>query len=358
MECLNEIIGIIEAECACITEGLDPQEILALKVSKSGLYLDDVEGGISLRALQGLDSCRNLAEMSFKARSAAAKKIYADLLAAISKKYNTGKAAYVGGVGRPSYTGNLNVSSRYQYVKLTPKELSDAVIKVTGIRLILDSAITTTVKIFSVLEGDNQGTEVFSAEVTTIANVYSPVTVPALGLSLPLRLNNQNLEYYVVWDRGLAGTVKPKDLKLTCNCPSGIGYEPFFDAKGGELNDLDALQGGNTSKYAQGILIDVDVRCVPGNLICREYDRENAIAVTMAWCMLYKTQELLIEAILGSQEINRYTMMNREALYGKRAHFRKEYEGRIPYLASVIDVGSSDCYICRDSQMFFQGILS
>ena len=97
---------------------------------------------------------------------------------------------------------------------------------------------------------------------------------------------------------------------------------------------------------------------MPDKLICREYDRENAIAVTMAWAVMYKAGELLIESILNSNEINRYTMMNREALYGKRSHFRKEYETRIMYLAQVIDFSSSDCFICRDNTMYMSGIMS
>lgn len=357
MECLNEIIGIIDADCPCITTGLTPEEIALLQVSKSGLFLDELEGGVNMRGLTNVDSCRNFAQLALTARKTAVKKLYADMLAALSKKYQTGKTSFVGALGRPSYTGNITANSRYQFMILNPKEKSDAVLTITGLRLILNQAINTTVKILRVIEGGNQGEEIFTADLLTVANTFTPVPLGAASISLPLTVNREKVNYYVMWDRGIDGTAVAKDIKPGCLCPGGTGYEPFVDVYGFEAADINMLTAGSKTQYTQGFSMDVEIRCVQGNLICREFDNENAIAVVMAWCVMYKAGELLIEELLKSNEVTRYTMMNREALYGKRNHFRKEYEDRIPYLASTIDVSSSDCYVCRDTKMFFQGIL-
>lgn len=357
MECLEKLIGITDTDCECIIGGLDETEIAAVRESKSGLFLDELEGGVNMRAIDQLDSCKNFADMALGARDTAAKKLYGDVLVALSNRYKTGKNVYRGFIGRPSYTANLPVTRPWQFMRLRSIDRSDAMMKLTGLRIIVDRAATVTVKIIKAIRGGNQGTELLSVNVLTVPNAYVPVPLPA-EFTLPLTEEGDSIDYYIAWDRSVAGGVNPKDLKIDCNCGGGKGYETFLDVAGGQLDDLNFLTGGQTDKYSHGITLDVDIRCVPGNLICREYDRENAIAVTLAWAMMYKAWELLIEAVMNSGEVNRYTMMNREYLWGKRSHFRKEYETRITYLASVMDVSSSDCFICRENRIFMGGIIS
>lgn len=358
MECLSKIIGVTNSDCPCLIDGLTPEEKAALKESTSGLYMDELEGGLSMSGITMLDACKNFAQMSLAARDTAVKKINADVLAAMAVKYKSGKPAFIGYIGRPSYAGTLQASHQYQFMRLTPVELSDAVMKVTGLKIIVDRGAILTVQILSVPKGGNQGTVVLSENVQTTANTYTTIPLPNGGLSLPLSLNGSVLEYYVIWDRNVAGGVNPKDLTMDCNCGvSGNGFGEYLRADGGQLTDLNLLNTVvNRDNYSHGITMDVELRCVPGNLICREFSKENAIAITMAWAVMYKAGELLIEAALGSNQVNRYTMMNREYLWGKRNHFRKEYDTRIQYLTSVMDVSSTDCYICRETKMFLVGI--
>lgn len=359
MECLTEIIGISDSVCPCTLDGLTDEQKAAIKVSKSGLFLDDLEGMVTLRSLTALDSCKNFAQMTLSARDRAIKKLYADILVALSKKYKEGKGAFVGNVGRPSYATTLQTSKQHQFMRIIPVDNSDAVLKLTGFRIIIDRVGTVNAKIISVPEGGNQGTEVFSGTAEATANTYTNFPLTGGFLNLPLSQNGQKLEYYFVWDKVAAGGANPKDLKIDCNCGfKGNGFSDFIKADGGEMDSTNMLQTRTTDGYSHGISLDVDIRCVPGNLICKEFDKDNAIAITMAWAIMYKTAAIAVQDILDSNEINRYTMMNREALYGKRAHFNKEYETRIVYIASVIDVTSSDCFICRETQMFMTGILS
>lgn len=356
MECLENIIGITNSDCPCVIDGLTPEEVAKLRESASGLYLDELEGGVNIRSLEMLDACQNMAEMALGARDTATKKLKDDVIVALQSKYKSGKKSYVGSIGRPTYTGNMNVSAPHQFMRLRARNMSDAIMKISGIRLIVDRAAMVVVEIIRAVKGGNQGEVIFSEAVTTSANAYTTIPL-AEPLELPLSGGGESYDYYVVWSR-LGTEANPKDIKISCNCSGGTGYEQYLDVVGGELNDTNNLSAVKTDKYSHGLSLDVDIRCKPGDLICREYDRENAIAVTMAWATMYKAGELLIEAVMNSGEVNRYTMMNREYLWGKRNHFRKEYDARIMYLASNMDVTSSDCFICRDTHFFKAGILS
>ena len=154
--------------------------------------------------------------------------------------------------------------------------------------------------------------------------------------------------YYFVWE-GSAGT-KARDNGVSCNCSGGNGYDSYVSLKGGESNDLNDLSGSDN--FAHGFSLDVEIKCDTGRLICREFDSQNKIAVASAWANLYKAGELLIEKVLSSSEISRITLMNRDYLYGKRNHFRAEYEKRILYLSYEIDVTKGDCFICQNRDFF------
>lgn len=359
MDCLKNIIGITNTDCLCVLDGLTDDQKAAIKVSESGLFLDELEGGLSLRAVKYLDACQNFAQMALAARDTAIKKIYADIMVALSQKYKAGKQAFTGQIGRPSYTRTMNGQSQFQFLRLRAAENTDAVLKITGLRIIVDRVATFHVRLLKTFSGGNQGTEIMNVEITSLANAYTTIPLPNdQPLSLPLMDNGTANDYYLVWDRVEAGGANPKDIKIDCNCGSGNGFTSYLEARGGELTDVNMLGTKTTDEFTHGFSIDADIRCTPGDLICREYDRENAIALTMAWAIMYKAGEILIEKVMNSGEVNRYTMMNREYLWGKRNHFRAAYDERILYLSSVIDVSSSDCFICRNNVMYVGGILS
>src|SRR5690606_5483347 len=101
MECLENIIGITNSDCPCVIDGLTPEEVAKLRESASGLYLDELEGGVNIRSLEMLDACQNMAEMALGARDTATKKLKDDIIVALQSKYKSGKKSYVGSIGRP-----------------------------------------------------------------------------------------------------------------------------------------------------------------------------------------------------------------------------------------------------------------
>jgi hypothetical protein len=163
--------------------------------------------------------------------------------------------------------------------------------------------------------------------------------------------DNVLVEYWLVYDRHLPDTsiVSPKNNKCLCNCGNQtwlIGQ--FVYVEGISFDDLTQLNyHTGTSTYANGISLSVDLSCNQAGYMCKEYDKKNAIALTLAYTVLYKAAELTIEKILNSPEVNRYTLMNREYLWGKRNHFRKEYQDRVLYITKTADIKSTDCFICK-----------
>lgn len=369
LTCLENIIGVTNSTCDCIVNGLTDEEKTALAVTTSGLLLDNLEGGVHMKALSRIDSCKTFKEMATSAIADAVKRLEDDLIVALNNKYSKSKKTYKGTIGRMSYSKSLAVSRKYQGIRIKPVEYSDGVITLNKITAIINKTATFHVQIYRVITGAVMGELVEGQpgggyEMVCTANNYFSLTL-STALKLPLVVDGNAVEYWFVYDRTEdveAGDFQPKDTKLacaTCEQSSTNALNDFLTAWGVEFNSLTGLTDKIEDSFSHGLILDLSVKCENEALFCREYAANDAIAVTMAYSTWYKAGELLIERVMATPDINRYTTMNKEYLWGKRNHFRKEYETRIMYMAQVIDVSDSNCYVCREvvNQPFMAGIM-
>lgn len=347
MKCLENLIGISATDCLCTLDGLSEAEKIEVKKSVSGLYLDrDLPGGVNISEIKTLDACGLYFRLAKEAITSAQKRFEGDIEIALSEKYKNQKTTFRGELGRMTFASVLNKTKNFQFMQIVPNQLSDGIIKLYGGRVIVNENDTLSVHILA-QKGDGVPQVIHTTTVEVLANKFTGFTLPETT-EFPLTIDGQKMYYYFVWE-GSAGT-KARDNGVSCNCSGGNGYDSYISLKGGESDNLNELSGSDS--FAHGFSLDVEIKCDTGRLICREFDSQNKIAVASAWANLYKAGELLIEKVLSSSEISRITLMNRDYLYGKRNHFRAEYEKRILYLSYEIDVTKGDCFICQNRDFF------
>ena len=352
MECLEQIIGITKDNCPCIQKDLTTEEIQELGISKSGLFLEELEGGLFLRNVVQLDKCKTFLEIQKSAIETAKKHYETDLLGKLNQKFQVKKTAFIGDIGRPSYTGSLDVSERLQFLKIAANKDSDAIVHLNSVRIFLNQDTTTKFWLYEIEEGQTEGRIILENEVSSQNQILA---IP-INAQLPLKRRGIYLNYYLIFER--LGEVKPRNIKVSCGCSGGDGFSKFIQVSGGQSEGFSSLSTSSNDQFTHGFSIDVQIKCEAGNLICREYDGNDAISLVTAFAILYKAGELVIENVMNSAEVNRFTMLSREHLWGKRNHFRKEYFDRIDYLSKSIDVSSSDCFICRSDDFFLGHILN
>ena len=365
LECLKNIVGITKEDTQCLTGGL-PAEVLAqLKLSNSDRFVDDLPGGVHLKALRWIDGARTMADIALKARDNAILNLEADLTLGIAEKYESGKSSFIGTLGRASYSGSLPAGKRWRGMQIVPIEESDAGITLTRIQAIFTQGGTVPVHIYRVPKGSVQGELIYTADIQATPNAFVDYYLPT-PLYLPFMINNymDEVEYWVLYDTQVTGVpFVPKDTKISCSsCDSRAAniLADYANIYGVTLDTPDNLLGKTVDIYSQGLILYVDIRCTTGQLVCREYDNRNAISVAMAWAVWYKTGELLIQDVRKSPDVNRYTQMSDEQLRNRAATFQREYANRIKYLVDGVDVKSSNCYICKAvvNQPVTGGILS
>jgi hypothetical protein len=358
MKCFENVIGVTTSDCSCIVEGLDAATRDKLKISKSGLYLDNLPGGVQLKSLQYIDACKDMAALTFGAIENAGTQLSKDIVLAMADTYSKSLKAFVGTIGQLSYSGTLPVSKKYQYFLLSATPGADAILTINRLFVILNASENLTLKIIKTPQNGALGVEIKSINFTSSAN--NQVQLLTEPLVLPLTENGRPLDYYFVYDTTPGAGVQPKNNKIQCSCPDSQKQTlaAYVRGIGGQMDNINNLNDKTADGYTHGIVLDADVRCNTEQFVCREYDNAEATAVALAYCLWYKAGELLIEGIMNTNEINRYTTLNREYLWGKRNHFAKQYAERLPFLAQTIDVTSSNCYVCKDEAILQGNILA
>lgn len=352
MDCIKDIVGVTKLDCNCATGNLTPEQKEALAKSNSGFYfLDNIPDALQISAIKYADECQSFYELAMAAKKAAEITFMDDVVAGLSLKYKSSKGKFSGTVGRTQYAGNLPAMKDVQFLKVeSNSDKNDAVMTVRNVKIYSNTAGAS--KLY-VLDSDL----VILKEQDINLNANNTTTVIFTEpLNLPLVTNGSAAIYYFAWENVEGG--QPKDNKLKCNCPGGTAYEEYLTASGGQADNLSELENAKTDLTAHGVVLTVEIACLTSNFICRQYDKDNAIAVVAKWAVSYKANEDLIERVLKSKDVSRTTLMSREHLYGKRNHFRAEYQSRIEYILQNVDVNSSNCFLCKDTAMYVGGILS
>jgi len=352
MDCLKNIVGVTVESCECVVKNLTTEQRTEMAKSKSGLYLDTLPGGLSLEALQKVDTCKNMAQLALLAVSNATKQITEDLIIAINNKYTTSAPAFRGIVGQMGYASTLASVKNIQGI-LFRSVLPDAVIKVNGITIIVNGDVANLpINIIRAPKGSVMGVVVATYTVNTVANMHTVVDMGGEPLVLPMAIDGRPQDYYFAYDRSLGDGFNPKDNKIDCGCTGGLKnpFEAYIKPMGIQMDSFTDFTGGITDKFTRGLLVDCELRCYNEQLVCGQYNENEAISVALAKAVQFKAGEFIIEEVRKTNEVNRYTMQGMEYLYGKRNHFRTEYDTRVEYISAVIDVTATDCFVCRDDK--------
>lgn len=357
MGCLDNAIKLSRTECECF----DTDKPEDFSEGQSEVYLDELPG-LSLEQIKSNEGCEQggLWDMLSKARASAQLQLKTDLLTLINENYKSRNENYNGLIGQSGFSGTLNFSAAYAGVMYSFANIVGGYINVKRIGLAINQTTPVTIQVYD--NDQNKTSPLAQYTFTPTANTLSYATIVG-GLKLPMwSENGVQLKYYFVYST--AGGFLPKDNKADCGCggkSSQVSWKNWLSATGirGSSTDVDSFS--TIDKHLNGLILDVSLTCEISRLICSDeypldFDNDPK-AMQIAYATRFKAGEILISNILASNEINRYTMLNREELYGKRNSYAKSYNDLLEYLIGVIEVKNTDCLICRNSSVFQRGKL-
>lgn len=345
-DCLENSIGLTLNECDCWEEG-KPDDFSELNASSTGHYITEGKDGFSLipSIYYALDCGQgdNIWDVLLSARSNAAIALRRDLSASLVSSHAIVKSgdASIGLTERRSATTTY-ADGRNGIVLQARKPIKGGYINIRGINLGFESTDPVTISVTSSIPDFS----VDDVEVTPVSGNYA---YGATDWKLPLWSEGRTDApiYSISYD---ATGARPLTNRLWC-C-SGNGKFGPVNASGfkGEIPSFSTSVPIKQNAY--GLALDSFISCDKTDWLCRytqigDYEMSSVIAHTMQF---YAVSELT-QFVLDSNQINKYTTLSREALYGKRNHAIKRYQDNIQWISQNVPKGASDCVKCSNSKI-------
>ena len=349
LECFNNIIGVSETNCSCLTSKFGSEKINNVpwyKVSKSGLFLNDLPGIIGISGTDANTDCDDdLATFYQRAIKNATRMMHDDLVTGLLKKFKQIKLAYSGKACSTDYGVTETLSNSYAGVMARTTGMKGGSLVLNTIYAMFDTTVAElTIKVYRALRNSKNFEHVEDIVISTEANALKPNLLRS-PKSYPLC--EEGYDYYFLYD---TTGINPKNNQISCGCGAGEAqlneYARFYGIKG---NDLAQITSFSQDGYSKGLAFDLSVGCDTSRVACDLYQRYQDFTIVMAHAVRFKAGELVHELVLNSDDINRYTMMNREYLWGKRNHFRSEYNDRIEWMVETADLSNYDCFTCNNN---------
>lgn len=352
LTCLDEIIGLSQTTCECLEDGR-PENY---NVSKSGIFLDRLEG-FNLNIVSGSDDCASgeLWQRMAQAVEDAKTDYRSDLMGCVARTYKPKFNTFTGQIGQSTFKNTLTINKLYAGMKISPAYIRGGYFTINKIGVIINQTAPVTVSVYS---NENGSTLLFTGTpINAIANTIT-WAVLANGLELPMfSQSGESLEYFILME--LNGSFRPKDNKISCGCASSKpqGWEKWMSVYGVTGNDVLELDNFTTSSdlILNGIAVNVSLACKVSEIICSEnYPldfKEDGNAMNSAYAIRFRAGARLYEYLLSSDNINRFTIMNRERDAAKINEWNTIYMNYIADSCKNIDrLSDNDCLMCRDTQ--------
>lgn len=373
LDCYKYAVGKSRTTCECF----DDDKPSDYAISESGLYLDELEG-LNLIYPKNAEDCGrgNLWEMMAKAGEEGA--MY----------WRTAVMNYIGGrtVRKRNYFSGVIGDDRTNNTKTTlTKNFAGWTWKASTVRggfqrikrfgVFFESATPIDL----ILYDNESDTPIGTWNVTPTAGKVNWFTLPTpVTLSL-VREVPRPKQFWLVY--ATAGVSRPIHHRITCACGELNKLNQWCDNPSfanlstpqarynwlewvtvtGTTGDLITKRDDNWThqNLAYGLMIDCEFICNTNDILCKDildFDNDE-IAMVQAYGLRYAQGEKLTDMILSSTKLNRFTMLEREAMYGKRNHFKKEMDTRAQYVAAKLTEPQrinliNDCFTCKNKMQF------
>jgi hypothetical protein len=331
LDCLNKLIGYVPGTCECletVPDGFD-----AVTESQTGKYLSD---------LMPIDFTANCGDASIwhtlkRARESAKTDFINDLI----KYYTltgTVRNPWTGFVGKDQGASLVNTKALGGIRMTLHKQSRGMNASMNEIMVKTATAGTYTLKIV-----DRYGTELAADQVIQIdvadQNKWKLIQFTTAA-KFPLWSDDSDAtQYYILWNA--INVVKNESECSGCmSTPSP--YQNYFKVTGVNMDDLNDLPNSTASEFFFGIRPKLTIECAFEDLVCAA---DGQVKVSAAICLHLKWAINMLEKIINSGEINKYTSLGGEYLEDLLILHTSRYNENLAYFSQILY--TADCVQCN-----------
>lgn len=351
IDCLQNIVGLAIANSNCL-ENSKPNDFGLLNDSKSGFYLTDRQFGAPLLdavlEANDLQDGDNVWTTLIDIRNNAITSFQTDLQSTLKTHYNK-RDLWADEIGSRNANRTRKVGN-FAGIQIHPRWLKDYAYNITS----LYAGFDTTGSVDVTVSSNNPDFEEQTFTLVTEAGKFVKTTLET-PLVLPFqsraKIYDTNVSDRFIYNLSYQTEYLALDNQLrctTCGRRRIERYDKFFNVGGFSSNSIPS--GCATNGAAMGLVLDGFLGCDNLNWIC-ELDKIGRFDTlqTVAECVLNKCVMLMCQHILDSSNTSFFTTLRREAIYGKRSHAKKEYEGLLNFITLNLPKGATDCYECKQT---------
>lgn len=361
LDCLTNLVGLTDKDCECYSSG-EPDGFDTINETETGYYLTDEDYGFPLidSVYAGIDcgDANNIYSVLQRSRANAINSIYTDLQAAMLQFWDRAVRPFSGLVGQRRSTATVTPSKGVVGQLWKPNPIKGASFVVTHVWVGVSQVGSVTLKISS---NDPDFDEYTQAVTITTAGkperfaLTTPVELPLYSKNVIGGgcCNSCGLRYTISY----VPTTGMKYLNNKFSCCGGHNTEwkEYFSASGFETDDLNEFLddcSASCNSMAAGLSVEGYLACDNLQWLC-ELEALNGkdLRDVLARAIQFKATEFLAQHVLDSSNINYWTTLNREAIYGKRNHAKKRFDEYMIWIAENVPVGMTGCYKCKPSKI-------
>ena len=340
MSCLEKnTIGLTKSTCPCF----DTDKPNDFEESLSGLYLDEL---VNLSDIKKLENCEHGSMWKLMENSIdeATELVQEDLISCTKEKVTKAKVSCTKSIGGHKHDKTLTQSTTYAGLKVTLWNLKGATAILRGIRTLFSATGTLNAKIiFKNLD--------IADKIITLNTIANAQVETALTEAIEVFQYSEycdNIELYIIYE--VDQSILARNNEVDCGCSRDSKcWEEFAKIEGVSGDDLGNIQNWNTTRYAEGLLLDMSFRCKEENVICDgQIEWNDNYGRNIARAIQYRSAFKVYEKIYYSNQPSVWTTVGKEDLETMLPRLESKYQEYLQKVCMEIDVSNTDCFVCKD----------
>lgn len=344
-DCLDNLIGLTDVDCECFEDDR-PEDY---DTSTSGYYLTDADEGFNiLEALASGLPCgdANIWDAMVKARDKAIVRLRTDYVDKLREVRRPRLNTFNSVIGK--ITANQIVATAFPYagVKMLLQEVKGGEFVIEEFYIGLDKTKTVTLNIVS---NDPLFTPIQVTGTTEAGKFKSiepdnPIVLPMYSDLVLNNTGDERLKYWIWYE--IPTESQPLNNRWVC-CGANPNWKAHLDISGFTTNDVTVPIESGGGGSAMGIAIRGYFKCNDLDWFCN-IDKEAGISYrnVLAKALQAKSAAYLMNYVLNKQDVNQYTLMNRNEMHDKRAYLEQRYLDYMTWLIDNYPTKANDCFVC------------
>jgi len=361
-ECLLPVVGLSPNDYDCATSAMPEGATDSL----SGYYLTNCQDGMPIEFSGAVANCADIWDILTDARLDGVKNFVGDLAVEIGTKYKPIYQDFSGYIGRQDEANAVTNAKTFAAVEIKGRQLQSSQ-RIKGFKFY--STVTADVDV-SLYSEDDLDTPLETVTVSALARKWVAASFTETHI---FDLWDENYtdpkRYFLVWEIPAGGYARTNEITCGCKGRADQNFKDFVEVRGLSVDDIADLTATDSSlrthgNVGMGISIDVSLACSMGSYLCGclNFGLESFSTTGIQWVIAKTLQHAgvmcLADTFIKSQNINTYTLLARETVYGIRSHAQKEYLQGVRYITENLPEGALQCFECREVRMRTRTLLA